>query len=181
MTHIVKNLTVPNASECQLGLLVSDRVELQHVRQIKGAFGHRPVAPNATKSVSINNSTNVDVDNENKVIIVSVDFDLAAKIAEDKEPAVTVSATFLLMYKVNNVDGLGEDHFKSFGETNGVFNAWPYWREYVQTATVRMGLPVLTIPVFRIFKPQEEQGNSTEIDDQKQFHPPESVVREESK
>ena len=172
MTHKVKNLTVPNVLECKLGLLVSDRVELQHVRQIKGAFGHRPVAPNAMKSVSINQSTNVDVDNENSIIIVSVDFDLVAKIAEEEEPAVTISATFLLMYKVNSIEGLGEDHFKSFGETNGVFNAWPYWREYVQTATVRMGLPVLTIPVFRIRKSQEEQANPAEIEEQKQSQNP---------
>jgi preprotein translocase subunit SecB len=31
---------------------------------------------------------------------------------------------------------------------NGIYNIWPYWREYVQTTTSRLGLPPLTLPVL---------------------------------
>ena len=36
-----------------------------------------------------------------------------------------------------------------FAKLNGVFNAWPYWRHFVQSATVDMGLPRIVMPVFR--------------------------------
>lgn len=38
----------------------------------------------------------------------------------------------------------------AFAQINGVFNAWPYIRETVQSLTTRMGLPPLTLAVFRV-------------------------------
>ncbi len=52
-------------------------------------------------------------------------------------------------------DGLGLPPRKSsppFASLNGVFNAWPYFREFLQSATTRMGLPQFVLPVFRIRK-----------------------------
>ena len=42
-----------------------------------------------------------------------------------------------------------QDQLVAFGALNGVFNAWPYCREFVQSMSTRMGLPALTIPVHR--------------------------------
>jgi len=39
----------------------------------------------------------------------------------------------------------------AFARTNGIYNAWPYWREFVQNMIARMNLPPLVIPVFRLF------------------------------
>jgi preprotein translocase subunit SecB len=50
---------------------------------------------------------------------------------------------------VTSLEGLTEAHLDAFAKTNAVFNAWPYWREFVQSTTVRMGLPPLVTPVFR--------------------------------
>jgi hypothetical protein len=38
----------------------------------------------------------------------------------------------------------------AFATINEVFNAWPCWREYVQNVVARMGLPSITVPVFRV-------------------------------
>jgi preprotein translocase subunit SecB len=56
----------------------------------------------------------------------------------------------LLLYNIKSFEGLDEKAFMSFAELNGTYNAWPYWREFVQNITNRMQLPTLTIPVFRI-------------------------------
>lgn len=154
MPDIVKHSNIPDMAKCKLGFPLSDKVQLKHVRQIKGTFETKPVASNAAKTVEITNSASVDVDTDNNIVFVSADFNLTAMVEEEKEPVVTATATFLLMYEVPDLDGFTDEIYKSFGETNGIFNAWPYWREYVQTATVRMGLPALTIPVFRVIKPE---------------------------
>ena len=33
---------------------------------------------------------------------------------------------------------------------NPIFNAWPYWREFVQSMSARMGFPALTVPLLQI-------------------------------
>ena len=61
-----------------------------------------------------------------------------------------IEARFVVTYTVRSDDGLTEANFDAFGERNGIYNVWPYWREFVQSITARMGLPPLTVPVFRV-------------------------------
>jgi len=51
-----------------------------------------------------------------------------------------------------------EDEIEAFHSANAVFNCWPYFREYVQNAAVRMDFPAPPIPFLRIVgKPEEKQ------------------------
>ncbi|HEY1697865.1 MAG TPA: hypothetical protein VGG39_37145 [Polyangiaceae bacterium] len=43
--------------------------------------------------------------------------------------------------------------FDCFAEVNGTYNAWPYLREIVQDVTGRLGIPPITLPVFRVPRP----------------------------
>ena len=61
-----------------------------------------------------------------------------------------IEARFAITYAIGNHDDLTEDNYEAFGQRNGVYNVWPYWREFVQSTTVRMGLPALTLPVYKI-------------------------------
>ena len=38
---------------------------------------------------------------------------------------------------------------EAFANTDAVYHAWPYWREFVQSSMARMGLPPIMIPLFR--------------------------------
>ena len=62
----------------------------------------------------------------------------------------TIEATFILNYEVPSRQNFEDKNLHAFAATNGVFNVWPYWREYVQSTTTRMGLPPITLPVFRV-------------------------------
>ena len=90
---------------------------------------------------------------ESKEIHVMVSFLLKGTQGSENEEKVPLSimASFVLLYSISSFDGLADDHIKAFAQTNGLFNAWPYWREFVQSTTCRMGLtkPVV-IPVFRL-------------------------------
>lgn len=39
---------------------------------------------------------------------------------------------------------------EAFARINAVFNAWPYWRELVQSTVVRMGFPSPHVPLLRV-------------------------------
>lgn len=85
-------------------------------------------------------------------LVVRVDFQLTA--ARDgaggaEEDAVALHAEFLLVYALPGAAAHPADALEHFAELNGPYNAWPYWRELVQTVTGRVGLSAIVVPVFR--------------------------------
>lgn len=94
---------------------------------------------------------------------VVIDFDLAAAgndRAESRRPILALKATFLLVYRLPPNAAYPEDSYEHFAWLNGPYNAWPYWRELVQTVSGRVGLAGVVVPVFR---PQVINLPSTEV------------------
>lgn len=70
-------------------------------------------------------------------------------------PVVQIKAIFRLTYQLPEnppPEEMKEELFSSFAAVNGVYNAWPYLRELVQSTTARMGYPGILIPLYRIPK-----------------------------
>jgi preprotein translocase subunit SecB len=133
---------------------VSDRIDLQSVKLLDCNCRLKPNYPDGQKAFDMDTNSRFEVDKEKNIIGVFIGFTLNAfgKEADHKKENsfLNVEATFLLLYKISNIEGLDDLAFTSFAEINGVYNAWPYWREFVQSTSSRMGLPPLTVPVFRI-------------------------------
>jgi preprotein translocase subunit SecB len=92
--------------------------------------------------------TDFNADRNKNMLFVLVHFGLDAVDKSDK-PLAKIQADMLLLYRIENFEDLTDDHLKHFADKNAVFNAWPYWREFVQSATARMQLPTLTLPTYR--------------------------------
>lgn len=95
----------------------------------------------------------------------------------DKSPkklVMKIEATFFTSFArnatdhqhfIDNFDLDSEDVVKSlaaigefFYHFNPISTAWPYWREFVQSLSTRMGFPALTVPMLEIVqakKPEE--------------------------
>lgn len=72
---------------------------------------------------------------------------------EGRDPDLVIEARFVLQYTLSEPDEVTEDQLTHFAVFNGTFNAWPYWREYAQQASLRLGLtPPLIVPVLRVPK-----------------------------
>lgn len=65
-------------------------------------------------------------------------------------PPVRIGVTFALHYALPDAARFSDAVLEEFARVNGAFNAWPYWREYVQTTAARMNLPPVVMPVFRV-------------------------------
>lgn len=61
-----------------------------------------------------------------------------------------IAASFRLDYRVPDAGVFTDEQLSAFGQVNGVYNAWPFWREYVYSTMARLGLPPMTLPVFRV-------------------------------
>jgi len=98
----------------------------------------------------------LEFDKEKEIRFIRCDFRVAAFNGEAPSKLVMkIEAAFCTSY----VDKL-DIHFPdddSFALTlthmlriNPISHAWPYWREFVQSMSARMGYPALTVPLLEI-------------------------------
>lgn len=93
--------------------------------------------------------------------------------AENEQPLVEISACLELGYRLPPDAQFSKEELSEFGNVNAVFNAWPYWREFIQSSISRMGLPPVVLPVFRLPKKKpksEEPKAETEKTDASKIH-----------
>lgn len=128
-------------------------VQISSVRllEVAGRTGIRSAGDVEQVRLIIQHSARVPHPPDAGILYVHASFDLEVLADEMKTPAVTLKATFELKY--NLPEDLGDatsEELAAFAETNAVFNAWPYWREFIQSTLVRMNLPPILLPVFRL-------------------------------
>jgi hypothetical protein len=61
-------------------------------------------------------------------------------------------ARFRLIYEIHEEQGeeLTSEDLQQFAQWNAVFNAWPYWREYLSSTINRAQLPRFVVPVMGV-------------------------------
>jgi hypothetical protein len=59
-------------------------------------------------------------------------------------------ADFELEYTIPLGKNFSQADVEAFADVNAVMNAWPYWRQLVQTTIAAMALPPIPVPVFRV-------------------------------
>jgi hypothetical protein len=78
---------------------------------------------------------------------------------------IEAEATASLQYRLTASSPPPEDNraalFAGFASVNGLYNAWPYLREQMQTLTSRMGIPPLVLPVYRVPRRQKAPANES--------------------
>jgi hypothetical protein len=67
---------------------------------------------------------------------------------------------FELRYRIRSDLGPSNDVLTEFARANGVFNAWPYFRELLQTMLHRMELPSTVLPAFRVVQSADSHNTS---------------------
>ena len=133
---------------------VAGMVDLQEVKLVESTCKRRLGHPDGSKTFDIRQTARFELSDKQNALGVSIQFVLNA-IDEGKEQKkentfLSIRATFFLLYSIDNKEGLDDKVLGSFATLNGTYNAWPYWREFVQSVTSRMGLPPLIVPVFRL-------------------------------
>lgn len=83
-----------------------------------------------------------------------------AEADTEAQRGLQIVGTFLLQYSIRQHDDRPESIDESveasstdvvaFANFNATFNAWPYWREFVQSMAGRMGLSGVVVPVLPV-------------------------------
>jgi preprotein translocase subunit SecB len=91
------------------------------------------------------------ISEDNNNLYIKCNFLILAHRKQVKEKILLkIEATFVLKYTFEDGIKLESQDIENFARINPLYNAWPYWREFVQSITTRMGFPTLTIPLLKI-------------------------------
>ncbi len=92
--------------------------------------------------------------------------DDAALTAADQESTIPDEAVYLeiecefcahyQLAPTADIEALGPA-LEEFGRYNLAYHVWPYWREYVQSVSVRMAIPPIPIPMYRVPAPDRSE------------------------
>lgn len=66
---------------------------------------------------------------------------------EEVPPDVDISLILELEYHLKESSEISDEDLEHFAFLNSTFNAWPYFRQTVQSSTAQMGITPLLIPV----------------------------------
>lgn len=158
-------------TDIQLAGTVAKFVELTSVT-LSAASVRSSIDPNKIpETLSVANRyrasfEKMEVENA-RSIRVSVDFGFDAFSDPDEvaDKLVDLTATFLLIYTLSSDAQFEEEAVTHFASINGAYNAWPYWRELVQSVAGRVGLSGIVLPVFRpTAKPVEPRAQTIAAD-----------------
>lgn len=139
-------------------LVAPDRViagvQLEDVRLRAGSFRRRVASPAEVGRVDVEISHAAhaeELPGKCAFLVVFIGkVALRPVEAAAKEPALEADVEIELRYGYPEGSDFRPAELEAFANLNGVFNAWPYFREFLQSATTRMGLPPFVLPVFRV-------------------------------
>jgi preprotein translocase subunit SecB len=157
----------PTAKDAVFALseLVGKHAKLKQVRLVRStcerAYEHGPLPDVLCLGLNTEATLAVGAGQLN----VEVRYEINARHkAENDAAAMTVTADFLVEYSIKA--DVPENAAFAFAQATAPFNSWPYWREFVQSMTTRLGMPALTVPLFKLseieFEGELPDGLTTE-------------------
>lgn len=130
---------------------VSSHFDLESIRFVDCHFSYVKRRDGADSEVRLGLAEQ-EVELEGNALHVSMLFEFLAPppFDDELEKQVTIRARVSLEYTAKTDRGeVQREDAETFGRVNGIYNAWPYLREYVQSSLLRLGLPPFELPLLR--------------------------------
>jgi hypothetical protein len=138
---------------------VAQEAVLQEIYLVDAKISREPLSM-SPKALSLDHKYSAEIisglDKDNNILSVLCNFHVAAFSSEAPDRLVMkIEASFCASYveKYLPSDSDNDDIVEFFlylTYINPISNAWPYWREFVQNMSSRMGFPALTVPLLEI-------------------------------
>lgn len=141
--------------------IIARRVQLIEVDLVASSFEswrdpfRFPIAVELETSYRCEYRLETGVDEDHIEVLVHCALRADSVESDDSSKLMNLSASFRLIYLLvdldsdSSLDEVTERALHYFSNLNGPYNAWPYWREFVQSVAARAGVMGVMIPVFR--------------------------------
>lgn len=119
-------------------------LRLQDIRMVSGSFHSDERSTGRKASIAAEIESTARFESVDDGFIAFIRLVLVAIHKGSKSPAFRIDAEFSLTYKTGIT--VTQELFRPFVHLNLPVQAWPYFREFVQSATARMEWPPLALP-----------------------------------
>ncbi|WP_413456094.1 protein-export chaperone SecB [Glutamicibacter sp. FR1] len=138
--------------ERQVAARLAAHAEMIDVRMVKSSFEHQGFPEPGTIDYDLHISPEARLDEASSALVTSAKFIVDMNQDSDGETINIAHIEFVFagMYKIVDEVRFEEEEVKAFANTTGIFALYPYAREYVQDVTSRLGLPSLTLGLYKI-------------------------------
>jgi preprotein translocase subunit SecB len=118
-----------------------------HVESFSGHIDLETVRK-APKAIAVSISSDADFRSKPKnEVEITQKWDVVAKCKDSASECLNISVTYCLV--MHSKERFTKSFFQVFEGTSLAFNMWPFVREFVNSMTARMGVPPLTIPLYK--------------------------------
>lgn len=126
-------------------------VQLENVRLVEASAVAEINAPNQIEGpVNIGVNASAEPAGRSEAgFLVRASFEAGVEDTSKGQTPVRVRVVWELAYSLSGVEPT-DQVLERFAQLNGLYNAWPYGREFIQQMTARMQLPNIVLPVFRV-------------------------------
>jgi hypothetical protein len=136
----------------KLSSAAAPSMHLNEIQIIRSSCERMPNAPTEESELQISHGFKVSFghDEAERTVGSMIDFYCRGHFTENEQrnDVFSVKARFLATYSIRENDDVSPESVSAFARLNGVYNAWPYWREFVQNSATRMGLPAIVLPLI---------------------------------
>lgn len=145
---------------------VAQRAVLEEIYLVDAKMSREPMAISG-EPLSLEHKCSTKIfPAEKDVLPILCNFSVAASIGKSPDKIVmSIEASFCTSYVLKPNEEFNPADIEHFAKINPIYNAWSYWREFVQSMTTRMGFPALTIPLLKIIpkKPEAKETKSKPV------------------
>ncbi|HZZ72990.1 MAG TPA: hypothetical protein VFE24_12115 [Pirellulales bacterium] len=142
-----KKLPEPSVAGVPTPQQLAAKLRLLEIRtlQSRAAFLFHESPINIEQRIDVQ----TQVRNDSSQIVAMIRFVLSGELKDGPgEQDFGVEATFGLTYQVDDPRALNHAFAQQFAQQGALFQIWPYWREFVHSASIRAGLPPLNVPAI---------------------------------
>lgn len=122
------------------------------VRMVEASFRHIDFPEDGQITYKMDIAPSARLSESTPTLVTSADFTLEMRQEVDGEANDIANIQFTLagLYSIPEDVEFSDEEVAAFADTTGIFGLYPYAREYVQDVTGRLGLPPLTLGLYKI-------------------------------
>jgi hypothetical protein len=160
-------LIAPTREEFRAAQSLQTHCDLDRIALLRCCGSRVPAGAQPSEPYTLNASHSTTAKLIDDVLSIEASFNSAAVDAK-KAQIFAVECTYELCYKLKEGYKPQENEIEAFKDGNAVFNCWPYFREFLQDITARMGQAPPPLPFLRVVpKPAvsgEPEANPAKIE-----------------
>lgn len=139
MTQVIKSISH-----------IISSVQLQSVKLVESTVKSNIRSPKEVGKIDLFVDTSTQPPHLPEDGVIFIQPTINTVVTSQEKTVVSIMATFELTYLVPKETKVTQEQLNDFARLNGMYNVWPYWREFVQSMVTRMNLPPLVLPLFRV-------------------------------